>query len=168
MENLGIDYKLLIAQVINFALVFFVVNKFIAKPFMKYLSEERKKDIEKERIVAELQTKEERMQQEDTKWRKKMKVEQEKILAETKKTAEELKKDILAEARTEAEELLSNAKKQVEDERNNFYKEVKTHIANVSVLVIEQALRKHLTADVQKQLTTHVLENLKKGNTYEH
>ena len=44
MENLGIDIKLLIAQLINFGIFFFIIAKFVAKPFTKFLNEERNKD----------------------------------------------------------------------------------------------------------------------------
>ena len=47
MENLGIDLKLMIAQSINFLLFFFIVKKFIAKPFTNFLEEEKNKEKEK-------------------------------------------------------------------------------------------------------------------------
>ena len=46
MENLGIDVKLLIAQVVNFALFLFIFHRFISKPFLRFLDSEKKKDEE--------------------------------------------------------------------------------------------------------------------------
>lgn len=162
MENLGIDYKLLIAQIINFGLLFFLFGRFMAKPFLKYLTEEKRKDVERDKIMTELQTKHEKMLEDEAQWRKKMKKEQEKILEETKQSAEKMKAEILQDAKEEAEAIATKAQQQIEEDRENFYKEVKSHIADVSVLVIEKALQKHLTGDVQKKLTAHVLSNLGK------
>lgn len=161
MENLGIDYKLLIAQVINFAILFFVFKKFIAAPFIKFLTEEKRKEKEKDRILEELETKHERMLDEETKFRKKMKEEQEKILSETKKSAAELKEEMIKSAKAEADALLTRAKEQTEDEKRKFYQEAKKYVADTSISVIENALKDYLTADAQKKLTDHVLTSLK-------
>lgn len=162
MENLGIDYKLLIAQIINFCLFFVVFSRFIAKPFMKYMEGEKHKDTERERILLELQTKHERMEHEEKEWRKQVKKEQEKILAETKKIASTMKEELLNEAKEEANVIVVRAKSQMEEEKAKFQKEMKTYVSDVSIFVIERALRTHLTEDVQKKLTEHVIENLKK------
>jgi F-type H+-transporting ATPase subunit b len=162
MENLGIDYKLLIAQVINFGLLFFLFRRFMAKPFMKFLTEEKKKDESREKLSQELASKHEKMLEDEAKWRKKVKQEQEKILEETKQSAEKMKAEILQDAKDEAEALMEKARQQLEEDRENFHKEVRTHIADVSVLVIEKALQKYLTGDAQKKLTAHVLSSLGK------
>ena len=41
MENLGIDIKLLIAQMINFGLFFFIIKKFVTKPFLNFVEDEK-------------------------------------------------------------------------------------------------------------------------------
>ncbi len=48
MEKLGVDLKLLIAQAINFILFFFIVKKYIAKPFSQFLKSEKENEKEKE------------------------------------------------------------------------------------------------------------------------
>ena len=164
MENLGIDYKLLIAQIVNFGLLFFLFNRFMAQPFLEYLRKEKKKDMERDTLLNEVQTKHDRMLEEEEQWRKKIKQEQEKILAETKKTAEKVKGELMEDAKAEADALLAKAREQIEHDRENFHKEVRTYIADVSILVIEKALKQYLTADVQKKLTEHILSNLKKGD----
>lgn len=162
MENLGIDYKLLIAQVINFAILFFIFRRFMAKPFMKMIKDERKKEEEKNRLEEEVKTKHARMLEEEQVWRKRIKNEQEKILDETRKEAEKLKAELSTNARTEAEDIVTRAKKQIEEERENFYKEVRKYITDTSILIVQQALKKYLTTDMQRHLTGEVISNLKK------
>jgi F-type H+-transporting ATPase subunit b len=43
MESLGLDWKLLIAQMVNFGLLFFVLKKVLYKPLMKAIDERNKK-----------------------------------------------------------------------------------------------------------------------------
>lgn len=45
MEQLGIDWKILVAQIINFAILLYLLKRFAYKPFLKLL-EARKKKIE--------------------------------------------------------------------------------------------------------------------------
>lgn len=163
MENLGIDYKLLIAQVVNFGILFFLFSRFIAKPFLNAIKSEKERDIEKDRYLAELEAKHTRMMEEEKEWRKKIKQEQEKILDDTKHAAEKLRVELMERAKNEANDFIDRAKKQIDEDRANFLREVKTHIANMSVFVIEQALRKYLTTDIQKKLTDHILTNIKKN-----
>ncbi len=162
MENLGINYKLLIAQIINFGLLFLVFKRFVAKPFFKYLHEEQSKDNERERITVDLQTKQERMRQEEDTWRKKVRKEEEKILGDAKKSAEEIKTEILAGANKEAAVIVEKARKQVAEERELFYQGLKKSVGDISIFVIEKALKNFLTMDMQKKLTEQVLENIKK------
>ena len=59
MENLGIDGKLLLAQMINFALFFILVKQFMVKPFTSFLNQERKNEEEKNRMLEKLKKSEE-------------------------------------------------------------------------------------------------------------
>ncbi len=163
MENLGVDYKVFIAQVVNFGILFFVFSRFIAKPFLQAIRDEKAKDIEKDRYLAELEAKHTKMLEEEAAFRKKMKQEQEAILAETKKAADKLRAELMEQAKEDAADLVLRAKKQIDEDRDAFHREVKSHIATMSVFVIEQALQKYLTADVQKKLTEHILTNLRKN-----
>jgi F-type H+-transporting ATPase subunit b len=43
MESLGIDLRLMIAQIINFAVLLFILNKVLYKPLTKLLNERSKK-----------------------------------------------------------------------------------------------------------------------------
>src|SRR3989338_792281 len=45
-SNLGIDWKILLAQIINFAILLFILQKFAYKPIVKMLNS-RREEIEK-------------------------------------------------------------------------------------------------------------------------
>jgi len=91
MENLGIDLKLMIAQSINFLLFFFIVKKFIAKPFTNFLEEEKNKEKEKQKLLEEAQKIEENLKIKEQKIKEEANREMKKIIEETKKNALVLK-----------------------------------------------------------------------------
>ena len=59
MENLGIDGKLLLAQIINFVLFFILVKQFVVKPFTNFLNQERKNEEDKDKLLEKLKKSEE-------------------------------------------------------------------------------------------------------------
>src|SRR5438067_1705685 len=99
MEQLGIDFKLFIAQVTNFLIFFFIFKKFIVKPLNQTIEKEKKKEAEKEKILKDLETQHQRMVEEETKWRKELEKEKDKILAETKKVADQIKIETINQAK---------------------------------------------------------------------
>jgi F-type H+-transporting ATPase subunit b len=162
MENLGIDYKLLIAQLVNFAVFFLVFQRFIAKPFLAYLNKQKKEEEERSKLLTELQHGEETLQAREKELVQKMKKETEKVLEQAKKDAEKVKEEIIAQAHKEADAVVAKAKEQLEEERNVLYKEVKNQVANLSSVLVTKALKSYLTPDAQKQVTEHILTHLPK------
>lgn len=163
MESLGIDIKLLIAQAINFALFFFIFKKFIAKPFSNFLTEEVKKEKEKEKILVDLKDKEELMVIDQNKTKLQMKNELNEAIKKSKQEASLYKTKLVIEARGEAEEIITKAKKQIETEKKQAEKEIKNKVAELSNILISRSFDKYLSASAQKEITKNILNNLPKN-----
>lgn len=160
MENLGIDVKLLIAQLVNFAIFFIVFKLLIAEPFMKYLKNEKKKEEEREVMTKKLQEGETILEGKEKEMLKKAKAEGDEIIAKAKEDAEKVKEDIIAEAHKQAEAEIAKAKEQITAEREAMQKDVKNQVITVSNLIVQKGLEDYLTADAQKQVTQNVLKHL--------
>ncbi len=160
MENLGIDFKIMIAQAINFVLFFIIVKKFIAKPFSRFLEEEHDKEREKQRLLEsakkieeDLKVKEQKMKAEG---QKQMKL----IIDETKKNAQILKEELAEEARKEAEGIKEKMKNQINEEKEALYKDVKKKVAELSFDIVNKGLKDALDEETQKKITQKILKNL--------
>lgn len=162
MENLGIDIKLLVAQLINFGLFFFIYKKFIAGPFISIMQGEKKKDAERKRMLEDVAKQKEAL-----------------VLAERvakgeiqKKTEESLKVVhhaaalergiLIKKAHEESAEIVKKAEKQIEEERRQMEKQYKETLAKVSVMTVEHVLKDFLSEDMQKQINAKVLSNLER------
>ncbi len=161
MEQLGIDGKLLLAQLINFALFFYIFHRFMAKPFKKFILGEKAKDVEKERLLGELKSGEEKLALQKSDAESKLKEERAKIVAAAKLEAEEVKKQIVEDARVEAEAIRDSAKGVLEAERTALYRELKDKIVELSFSIVDATLKKSLTEQCKKQVTRDILKNLK-------
>lgn len=160
MENLGVDPKLLIAQIINFGLFFFIFSKFIAKPFLAYIQSEKKKDAERNRLNEVAVNQEAELIKKEKDMTVRLRSEYDKALLQAKHEAESVKTGLMRDARKEAEEYISKAKMQIQSEKLAMEKELKDRIASLSVLLIEQGLKDYLTEDMQKGVTRQLLTHL--------
>lgn len=140
MEALGINLKLLLIQLANFALFYFLFTKFLLKPIKKVL-DERKTKI-KEGIEAAEKSKEELANIEDmkTEAKKKAKNEEKKLLEEAKIKADKEAAEIIAEAKKKAAKIVKDAEVGIENIQQGEVK--KMRVAELGI--IEAAIEKIL------------------------
>lgn len=159
MENLGIDTKLLIAQTVNFALFFFIFKKFIAKPFARYINQEKTRELEKERALKEALEEKERLQLKAIKLQQAAKQEATKIIGEAKDAAIVVREKIIEEANQEAEMMRNKTKKQLEEDQNKIYKEFQDKVLEMSLILINKTFKDILTDDFKKKITEKILRS---------
>jgi F-type H+-transporting ATPase subunit b len=163
MENLGIDKNLLFAQLVNFIVFFLLYKEFVAKKFLSFLKEEKRKNELLASLDQEIVNKRRELDEE----RKKLKVELKKETDALKKNiiaeVEEQKKKILEDAKKEAVLIRQQAKNQIEEERIKMEVELKKRISDMIVSSIEFALKDYLTEEQQRQIVTRVLKNFQKA-----
>jgi len=160
MENLGIDIKLLIAQLINFGLFFFIFKKFVAGPFVSVMQQEKKKDADRKQILEDVAKQKETLALQEKTAKDEIHKKTEESLKAVRHAAEMEKVLLLKKAQEESGEIVKRASKQIEEERHQMEKQYKENVAKVSVLAVEHALKDFLTEDMQKQVNTKLLSNL--------
>lgn len=159
MEKLGIDGKLLLAQIINFVLFFILVKKFVVKPFTAFLNQERNKDEEKNKLLEKLKKSEEAGIEAEKKMKEKMKKEFDGLLVQAKKDAQNLRADLIKQAEADAQEIRDKSKKLLVEEKNTLYREVKDKIVKTSLMIVENALKESLDESSRKQVTNFIVKN---------
>jgi len=160
MENLGVDPKLLLAQLINFGLFFFLFSKFIAKPFMQYIENEKKKDLERQRVSELALKQEEELEVHKKKISDKMNKEFNVAIEEARKDALELKKQLIAEAKKDAEEIVLKAEKEITTSQSLMEKEMKDKVSSLSIILVSKVLKDYLSEDIQKAVTALIISNI--------
>lgn len=164
MENLGVDPKLLIAQIINFGLFFFIFSTFIAKPFLAFIQNEKKKDAERARANELAAKQETELMKKEEEMKLRLKREYDKALHEAKNDAVAVRTTLMSEAKSEAEAYIAKAKKEIGDEKKSMEREMKERVGALSVVLVERGLREYLTDDMQKGVTKRILTHLETQN----
>lgn len=140
ISTFHIDWKLMIAQIINFVLVFLAIYLLAAKPLRKTI-EERTKEItsglensKKNREILE-NTKKEYDNMILT-----ARKEAEEIIKTTKEETENKKREMLDLASKEVNLLIENGKKSLEKEREMMMNSAKKEIVDLVILTTEKVL----------------------------
>ncbi len=160
LENFGVQPVLLLAQLVNFVILLFLLKKFAYKPIMKVL-DERKHKIE----TSVKQAQEIQKQLEETKASQKNIIagaeeESTKIIEETKEAAKKLQEETLAETSKKVEEVLLKNKEALSLEREKMVSEVKESMANLVAETTKRVLNKTLTNTDNEDLVKKSLKDL--------
>jgi len=159
MENLGIEGKLLLAQIINFVLFFILVKQFIVKPFTAFLNQERKNEEEKNRMLEKLKKSDEAGMEAEKKMKEKMKKEFDTLFVQAKKEAQDMRADLMKQAEADALEIKAKNSKLMEEEKNLLYREVKDKIIKTSLMIVESTLKESLDESARKKITGTIIKN---------
>jgi len=147
-----IDWKIIIAQAVNFAVVFVVLYVYALKPLSK-LMEERSQKIAKgmndAKENAELLTK---SKQEYDLALAKARKEAQAIFDATKKEAESKREEMLNQAKVEVEKMISSGKQTLEAEKSKMVAEAKKEVIDLVVAVNQKLTGAHDPALAEKTL----------------
>ncbi len=160
MDALGIDPKLMLAQIINFVILLFLLNRFLYKPITKILLERKEKiaegikESEKSKAQLELATKE-----------------AEKIREKAYKEANDILQKAKNEANKEAAEIVKKASSQVQKSmdalalekatyKEKVMSEVKKETGDIVILALNKIVGKEITEEEKKRLTERAIKEL--------
>jgi len=144
MDALGINPVLLIAQVISFLVLLFVMKKFLYGYIQKAL-EDRRNGIKK--IFSDKEELEKRLtnlEKEQEVKKKELQILGRKIENEAKKSAEEIKKEIVAKAAAEGERELIRAKERIAQEIINARKELTEETKELAKTIVEKVVSERI------------------------
>jgi len=162
MEALGIEPKLLLAQVINFLIIVVVLNVLLFKPILSIL-EKRKKEIEEGLNYTEKMRQEnEAVEQKKAKIIDQSRKEGLLIIEEARKNAKVEEKQILDEARESAEEIIAKGKMTVEQERESMQKGIRKDSVQLAVLMAKRLLSETVSAEIQHKILARQIKDIEK------
>ncbi len=140
LAKLGVDWKLLLAQVVNFLILLWVLRRFAYRPMLQFLDDRSKKieaGLRDAKLASEKLSEMERKEREVLEAAKK---ESGAIVARAKESAEKMSEKIIAESREEATRILTEARKKIENERESLRTEMKQELAGLVLLATEKVL----------------------------
>jgi len=160
IKTFHIDWKLLVAQAVNFAIVVFALYKFAYKPLLKSMNERTAK-IEQGLKNAELSQQE--LAKAETGRKEeiiKAKKEARKIIEEAMEQANENQEKIVASAKERAEKVVAEAKEQIQQEKKRMILEVKKEIGELVILATEKVIDEKIKQEGDQEIVTNSIKAL--------
>lgn len=160
MEALGIDLKLIIAQIVNFLILFIILSKFLYKPIVKML-DDRQKKIERgisdseaaEKCLGEAGKKAEKIREDAF-------LEADKIIKAAKKDYDEKALVIIKKANEQAEKIVGRANEEAALAKERALKEAKKELSSVVVMALDKIIENELSPEQKTKLTEKAIKEL--------
>lgn len=165
MEQLGIEPNLLLAQIVNFLIIFFVLSKLLYKPILGML-EKRKKEIAAGlELTEKMRAEEEKMNARKEKMLDEARKEARDIVEAGKKEADAQGHEIIEAAHTQAQGIIAKGKDDVVELRAGMEKDVRRAAVDIAEAMTKQLLSQVLSASDQHKLIQIHMKELEKVNT---
>jgi F-type H+-transporting ATPase subunit b len=160
VTTFGVDWPQLIAQIISFCIVCFILYRFAYKPILKMLDERRRQIAESlantEKIKAELAQTEAHHRE----MIKQANAEATKMIEEARSAASRLQEQEAQKAIAAAEQILAKAREAAAQDYASMLADLKREVGRLVVLTTGRVTGKILTPEDQKRLAEETARQL--------
>lgn len=158
LAKLGVDWKLLLAQAVNFAVLFWVLRRFAYQPMLDFLEkraariEQGLKDAEAAGAkLAEMEVKEKAVLSE-------ARTEAKAIIMAAEESAKKRDAERALETEAKAKRLLEEATEKIREEKDKAMASAKAEIGELVMLSVEKILREKVDATKDKELLEKIVK----------
>jgi len=162
MEKFSINWKILIGQIINFLVLFFLAKKFVFPRFFALLKEKQETIEREKKAMEELEEKRRAIEREKERVLNEARERADSILKEAKEKAREKAKTILEMAQKEREKIITETKRIGKEEIERMKKEFWKKNLEIVLSLTEKFLAKKIDAKEDKRIILKLLKELEK------
>ena len=156
-ETLGNNFVSLAIHIVNFAILLFLLQRFLFPPVLKML-DERQARIRESMERAEALREESARASETVKAQlDEARREGQNIINNANQIAERIRSERQAQGQTEYEAILKRAQEDAAREREQAFAELRAQVADLAVLAAERIIHRNLDPNTQRQLVDEFL-----------
>ena len=150
----------LVAQIVNFLILVLVLAKFAYKPLLKAMADRQARiagdlaSAEKERQAAEQLRLDLQQQMLETR------AQAQAVIDKAIKTAEQMKQEILDEARAEHARMLKNAQLEITRQTDAAMAGIRSEVVALTVAAASKIIEKEMNTETNEKLVTDFIEKL--------
>jgi F-type H+-transporting ATPase subunit b len=158
VESLGIQWQLLVVQLVNFGIILLLLGKFAYKPILNMLDDraakikeglEQSEKAEKRAADIDAESKEALAEA-----RKEGQV----LIAQAKEAADKRREEDMAQAEKDAEALLERARAEILLEKDRAISELRKEFADITIFAAEKVINEELDAEKHRKVINEVLQ----------
>ncbi|MBM2824814.1 MAG: synthase subunit [Dehalococcoidales bacterium] len=157
LAGLGINLPTLLAQVVNFIILFGLLYLFAYKPVLRMLDERSRKVSESMAQIEHIKERDAQAEEEAKKRIEAASKEGQELISRAVRTGEEVRRQAQAEAKKEGESLVARARTEIQRERDEAISELRQAFAELTILAAEKVIEKSLDKEAHRQLIEKTL-----------
>lgn len=161
MKELGIDWKILLGQIVNFVILLFLLKRFALKPFLAILEKRRNKieegiknSQEAEKSLAKIRTVAQDIKQ-------KGENEAREIVGAAEARAKSKAEEIMLKVNEEKKKAIEEAKKIIQKETEEEAKKRERETIEAAFALTEKFLKEKLDENKDKKIIEGLISNIK-------
>jgi len=159
LKAFGVNYKILIAQLLNFAILFFVLYKLGYKPIFKFLEDRRGRIKEGIDMADKAEVRLSEAEEEKKAIIINSKKEASDIISKADKLAKEKKDEMISKAKEEIRLVVDQEKERMKAERTQITKDIKNEITDLIAIAVEKILEEKIDITKDKAIIDRVINN---------
>ncbi|MBI3336247.1 ATP synthase F0 subunit B [Candidatus Peregrinibacteria bacterium] len=152
LAKLGVDLNLIIAQVVNFAILLGILSYFVYRPLLNLLDTRRARIQKAMDDAARIEQQTSEMEQIRHRELKKIDSECGVYMERIRKQAESVEQEILLRAKGEAQAMIDAARKQLNADREQLFQEAFQRTASLVMHMTEKLLQREFGAVDEKRI----------------
>src|SRR3989344_4981936 len=164
LEKFGVEPILLIAQIVNFLIILFILKKFLYKPVLDLLNKRKITIKEGLAQAEEARLRLEKVIIEEKQILKNAQTQAKKILEDARSEATDTSRQIQEDSKKQTEKMLNDAKSQISREFQQAEKKLTVNVSKIAVSFLQKSLEKFFSGKDQERVMTEALKHIKKSN----
>ena len=156
-----IDYFTTAAQVVNFALLVFLLKHFLYRPLLKLMDEREMKIISRQKAAEDAKREAQAEAQSYRKKKEELSAEHEELLVKAKEDAKEFRADMMKKARDEIEETKIEWQRDLQRQKDELISDLRKYSGQQLYAITRRALRDLANEDLERQIMIAFINRLK-------
>ena len=160
IRELGIKWPSLVAQIVNFGILFALLYVLAYKRVLKILDERSQKIRDSIGQTERIREQAEQAEDESKRRIEAASKEGQEIIARAVRAGEEIRQQAQQEARHEGDSLLTKARGEIQRERDEAIGELRREFADLTIQVAEKVIERSLDKEAHRQLIEKTLDEM--------
>lgn len=160
LTDFGVKPVLLIAQIVNFLILLYILKRFLYKPILKMLDERKEKISVGLKNAEEIEKKLNQIVAEREEQLKKASKEGEEIIKEATASANQIITEAHEKAGSDIEVIIEKAHQSIDLEKEKMRQEIRSELANLVVAGLEKVTGKILDKKDQEEMVKKTIKEL--------
>lgn len=160
LKQLGIDPKVMAAQVTGFIILWIILARYLFKPVLAFLDERQRQIRLAIDNANDERTKAEQLREEFERRMAGIEAEARARVQAAVKEANVAKEEILTEARNRAESILQRGREDLAREREKILTQLREEVVNISLAAASKVIEEALDEERHRKLVSNFIEKL--------